>query len=118
MENGRGFLDLQPARNIENPMYYYRDSRLHIPDQIKSDEDTLLFAKHLVFISSHAFLDDTMVQSVSTCSFKMLRAMLPEYALKVIEIELGLMYDLLFTKAPLLYSRWGLVLWLITFFLT
>ncbi|KAK0595012.1 hypothetical protein LWI29_002560 [Acer saccharum] len=44
--------------------------------------------------------------------------MSPKYAFKVIEIELGMMYDLLYTKAPLLYTRRGLVLRLITFVLT
>ncbi|KAK0595036.1 hypothetical protein LWI29_002853 [Acer saccharum] len=37
---------------------------------------------------------------------------------KIIEKALGFMYDNLYTKAPLLYTRWGLGLRVITFFLT
>ncbi|KAK3220395.1 hypothetical protein Dsin_014365 [Dipteronia sinensis] len=98
MENGRhGFLDQQPARNIKNPTYYYRDSRLHIPGQIKSEEDTLLFAKHLLFISSHAFL---MVQSVSTCSFKIygaLRVLVDKH--KYSKFDLSITYLLIVVAA-------------------
>ncbi|KAH9700612.1 hypothetical protein KPL71_024738 [Citrus sinensis] len=39
-------------------------------------------------------------------------------AFEVIEMELGLLYDLLYTKAPLLYTLWGLALRLLTFFVT
>ncbi|XP_058186305.1 uncharacterized protein LOC131303450 [Rhododendron vialii] len=34
-------------------------------------------------------------------------AMNPEKALKVVEIELGLMYDVMYTKATVVYSAWG-----------
>ncbi|KAK0597059.1 hypothetical protein LWI29_021385 [Acer saccharum] len=51
-------------------------------------------------------------------TFNFFRIMSPEYAFKVIEIELGMMYDLLYTKSPLLFTRGGIVLRLITFFLT
>ncbi|KAF7129113.1 hypothetical protein RHSIM_Rhsim10G0143000 [Rhododendron simsii] len=35
-------------------------------------------------------------------------AMNPEKALKVVEIELELMYDFMYTKAPVVYSSWGI----------
>ncbi|KAK0596505.1 hypothetical protein LWI29_016350 [Acer saccharum] len=41
-----------------------------------------------------------------------------EYRFKIFEAFLGFMYDNLYTKAPLLYTRCGLVLRVITFFLT
>ncbi|TXG68672.1 hypothetical protein EZV62_003607 [Acer yangbiense] len=41
-----------------------------------------------------------------------------ENRFKIIEAALGFMYDNLYTKAPLLYTRWGLGLRVITFFLT
>ncbi|KAK1571858.1 hypothetical protein Q3G72_024142 [Acer saccharum] len=41
-----------------------------------------------------------------------------EKLFKTIEMALGFMYDKLYTKAPLLYTRWGLGLRVITFFLT
>ena len=37
---------------------------------------------------------------------------------KVVEIELGLIYDMLYTKAPLIYSRAGIILRSISFLLT
>ncbi|KAK0596071.1 hypothetical protein LWI29_012559 [Acer saccharum] len=59
-----------------------------------------------------------MVQDIRRYSFDTFRAMSPKYAFKVIEIELGMMYDLLYTKAPLLYTRQGLVQRLRSFVLT
>ncbi|GKV14887.1 hypothetical protein SLEP1_g25690 [Rubroshorea leprosula] len=41
-----------------------------------------------------------------------------ENAFNVIEIELGFMYDLVYTKAPAIYTPWGFVRRFITFFLT
>jgi hypothetical protein len=41
-----------------------------------------------------------------------------EDAFKVVEIELGLIYDMLYTKAPLIYSRAGIILRSISFLLT
>ncbi|XP_010034672.2 uncharacterized protein LOC104423941 [Eucalyptus grandis] len=38
-------------------------------------------------------------------------------AFKIVEIELGFMYDLLYTKAPLLNRRWGIIRWVISLFL-
>ncbi|XP_056176574.1 uncharacterized protein LOC115693722 [Syzygium oleosum] len=35
-------------------------------------------------------------------------------AFNIVEIELGLMYDLLFTKAPLLNFAWGIIRWVIS----
>ncbi|KAI6671413.1 hypothetical protein NL676_006298 [Syzygium grande] len=35
-------------------------------------------------------------------------------AFKIVEIELGFMYDLLFTKAPLLNRAWGIIRWVIS----
>jgi protein-S-isoprenylcysteine O-methyltransferase Ste14 len=39
-------------------------------------------------------------------------------AFKVVEVELGLIYDMLYTKAPLIYSRVGIILRSISFLLT
>ncbi|KAJ6676371.1 hypothetical protein OIU85_009636 [Salix viminalis] len=39
-------------------------------------------------------------------------------AFKVVEVELGLIYDMLYTKAPLIYSRYGIILRCISFVLS
>ncbi|PNT01540.1 hypothetical protein POPTR_015G107300v4 [Populus trichocarpa] len=39
-------------------------------------------------------------------------------AFKVVEVELGLIYDMLYTKAPLIYSRFGIILRSISFLLS
>ncbi|KAJ6676385.1 hypothetical protein OIU85_009650 [Salix viminalis] len=39
-------------------------------------------------------------------------------AFKVVEVELGLIYDMLYTKAPLIYSRSGIILRCISFLLS
>ncbi|XP_031247362.1 uncharacterized protein LOC116105068 [Pistacia vera] len=41
-----------------------------------------------------------------------------ENAFKIIEMETAFTFDLLYTKAPLLYTPWGLFLHFVTFFLT
>ncbi|KAJ6761052.1 hypothetical protein OIU79_025817 [Salix purpurea] len=41
-----------------------------------------------------------------------------EGAFKVVEVELGLIYDMLYTKAPLIYSRFGIILRCISFLLS
>ncbi|TXG68419.1 hypothetical protein EZV62_003354 [Acer yangbiense] len=97
--------------------FIYR--RLHIARQINSEEDALRFAEEILFISKLAFLDDKMVQSIRRYSFDTFKTMSPEeYGFKVIELELGMMYDLLYTKLPLLFTGRGIVLRMITFFLT
>ncbi|KAK3220387.1 hypothetical protein Dsin_014357 [Dipteronia sinensis] len=92
----------------------------HLSQQIESEVDALLFARDSLFVSTKAFLDDntSLVQKQREDGFNKFRAMSSEYAFKVIEIELGLIYDMLYTKAPLLYTRGGLVMRMITFFLT
>ncbi|KAK3220399.1 hypothetical protein Dsin_014369 [Dipteronia sinensis] len=96
--------------------FIYR--RLHIARQINSEEDALRFAEEILFISKLAFLDDKMVQDIRRYSFDTFKTTLPKYGFKVIEIELGMMYDLLYTKLPLLSTDRGIVLRMITFFLT
>ncbi|KAK4837944.1 hypothetical protein QYF36_009720 [Acer negundo] len=86
--------------------------------RIVSEEDIWRFVKDNQGISSHAFLDDTMIQNIRFNTLCTFRAMSHKNAFKVIEILLGMMYDLLYTKAPLLYTCGGLVLRLITFFVT
>ncbi|KAK1553567.1 hypothetical protein Q3G72_000498 [Acer saccharum] len=110
---------IQKRRESSRSLSLIFISRLsHISRQINSEEDALRFAEEILFISKLAFLDDKMVQDIRRYSFDTFRAMSPKYAFKVIEIELGMMYDLLYTKAPLLYTRRGLFQRLRSFVLT
>ncbi|KAL5755568.1 hypothetical protein ACOSQ2_020314 [Xanthoceras sorbifolium] len=49
-------------------------------------------------------------------SYSIVRHKEPQDAFKLIEYELGFMYDVLYTKSVVVYSRWGLFLRCISFF--
>ncbi|KAK1572436.1 hypothetical protein Q3G72_032615 [Acer saccharum] len=77
---------------------------------------TLFDAYRLVRIYFRPFILNFKVPLIvrSTVS----RSASSEKLFKIIEMSLGFMYDNLYTKAPLLYTRCGLGLRVITFFLT
>ncbi|KAK0597574.1 hypothetical protein LWI29_026639 [Acer saccharum] len=80
------------------------------------DECTLIDAYRLVRSYFRAlFLNVKLPSRVGSASIPSTAV---EDIFKIIEKELGFMYDNLYTKAPLLYTRWGLGLRVITFFLT
>ncbi|KAL9422974.1 hypothetical protein AB3S75_035122 [Citrus x aurantiifolia] len=64
------------------------------------------------------FLDAGLSSRDRDSSKSVFRYLSSEDAFEVVEMELGLIYDLLYTKAPLLYTLWGLALRLLTFFVT
>ncbi|KAH9700611.1 hypothetical protein KPL71_024738 [Citrus sinensis] len=72
-----------------------------------------------VDLSVYAFFLDAVLSSRDRDGSKTVFSYLSfQNAFEVIEMELGLLYDLLYTKAPLLYTLWGLALRLLTFFVT
>ncbi|KAK1578056.1 hypothetical protein Q3G72_027163 [Acer saccharum] len=80
------------------------------------DECTLIDAYRLVRSYFRAlFLNVKLPSRVGSASIPSTAV---EDIFKIIEKALGFMYDNLYTKAPLLYTRWGLGLRVITFFLT
>ncbi|KAK1575974.1 hypothetical protein Q3G72_009829 [Acer saccharum] len=89
-----------------------------VPSQtnFSSDECTLIDAYRLVRTYFRAlFLNVKLPSRVGSASIPSTAV---EDIFKIIEKALGFMYDNLYTKAPLLHTRWGLGLRVITFFLT
>ncbi|KAK1580913.1 hypothetical protein Q3G72_001306 [Acer saccharum] len=83
-----------------------------------TDEDVLLVAYGLMDISNRLFVDSTLNYMERDTGHTFFRNISSEDAFRVIEIELGLRYDLLYTKTSLLFKPWRLCLRVFTFFLT
>ncbi|KAJ0007181.1 hypothetical protein Pint_29246 [Pistacia integerrima] len=69
-------------------------------------------------LTKRLFLDSTLTVREKEETHSIFKQLSFKNAFQVVEIELALIYDLMYTKAPLLYTPWGLCLRLITFFLT
>ncbi|KAK1571824.1 hypothetical protein Q3G72_023713 [Acer saccharum] len=80
-----------------------------------SQYDTLSVAYRLVRVYFRPRLLNVKVPSLSA---NIIASTPSEKLFKIIEMVLGFMYNNLYTKAPLLYTRRGLALRVITFFLT
>ncbi|KAL5755519.1 hypothetical protein ACOSQ2_020265 [Xanthoceras sorbifolium] len=83
-----------------------------------SQEDKLVAAFGLLDTDKLLFVDSTLDTWDRDKSKIVFRNMSFGDAFEVIEIELGLIYDWLYTKFPFLYTRWGIGLRFITFFLS
>ncbi|KAK3220409.1 hypothetical protein Dsin_014379 [Dipteronia sinensis] len=82
-----------------------------------TDEDVLLVAYGLMDISNRLFVDSTLNYMERDTAHTFFRNISSEDAFRVIEIELGLRYDLLYTKTLLILKPWRLCLRVFTFFL-
>ncbi|GKV52413.1 hypothetical protein SLEP1_g58997 [Rubroshorea leprosula] len=80
------------------------------PDMVKVHD--------LFQIFKRLFVDLTLSFHDRHRSLAFFMKMSDENAFKVIEIELGFMFDLLYTKAAVIYTRWGFARRFITFSLT
>ncbi|KAK0596585.1 hypothetical protein LWI29_017050 [Acer saccharum] len=83
-----------------------------------SEELKLRVGYHFLNLCEHLMVDATVDVRNGDAIYDVITKMSAKDAFKVIEIELGLIFDLLYTKAPLLYNRWGLGQRLITSVLT
>ncbi|ESR37803.1 hypothetical protein CICLE_v10030292mg, partial [Citrus x clementina] len=83
-----------------------------------SHKEKLLTAYGFLRLTKGLFLDAVLSSRDRDGSKTVFRYLSFQNAFQVIEMELGLLYDLLYTKAPLLYTLWGLALRLLTFFVT
>ncbi|KAK4838896.1 hypothetical protein QYF36_017385 [Acer negundo] len=83
-----------------------------------SDENKFGIVNGFFSITKHLFVDAAISSSYRNTVQTVFRNMSLEDAFQVNEIQIGMIYDLRYTKAPLLHSRKGLCLRFITFFLT
>ncbi|KAK3410750.1 hypothetical protein EUGRSUZ_J02785 [Eucalyptus grandis] len=77
---------------------------------------TLLSAKRLVNISQRLFADHLFSMEERDSYLLILRGKHCARDFKVIEIELGLIYDMFYSKAKAVYTRWGFICRLTIFF--
>ncbi|KAL5757315.1 hypothetical protein ACOSP7_019926 [Xanthoceras sorbifolium] len=83
-----------------------------------SDEDKLLAAYRLLNVTKRVFGEVGVSSTDRDVSQTIFRNITPQNAFEVVEIHLGMMYDLLYTKAPLSYTYAGLGLRIVTILLT
>ncbi|XP_010046717.1 uncharacterized protein LOC104435714 [Eucalyptus grandis] len=82
---------------------------------LNKEGDALIVADKLFLISKHLFAD--LILSVKSLeqSRSFFQSIRYEIAFKVIEMELGFMFDVLFTKATIVHHFWGVILRSISF---
>ncbi|KAB5548384.1 hypothetical protein DKX38_011790 [Salix brachista] len=86
-------------------------------NSISKDHELLLVAYGLFHTFKGLFADVILGSRDRDTSQTIFRSISYENAYKLIEMECGLMYDLLYTKAILVYNPWGLALRFISFIL-
>ncbi|CAK7334127.1 unnamed protein product [Dovyalis caffra] len=105
-----------PSRVIEVQLPV--DSVVLEGNSISNDHELLLLAYGLFHTFKALFADVILGSRDLDTSQTIFRSISYENAYKLIEMECGFMYDLLYTKALLVYNPWGLSLRFISFFLT
>ncbi|KAL5755609.1 hypothetical protein ACOSQ2_020355 [Xanthoceras sorbifolium] len=92
-------------------------SKDYFKDSVESTEEdqTHLAQAHLLFKSAKMFFADIILPIDKRKLFCSIENMSATEAFKVIEIELGFMYDVLFTKATIVYTRLGIFLRFLSF---
>ncbi|GKV14849.1 hypothetical protein SLEP1_g25658 [Rubroshorea leprosula] len=94
------------------------DLDVTVPRRTAESEDDLVKADALFQTFKSLFADLILSYNDLDSSQCLFEDMSDENAFNVIGIELGFMYDLVYTKAPAIYTLWGFVRRFITFFLT
>ncbi|KAJ6676386.1 hypothetical protein OIU85_009651 [Salix viminalis] len=86
----------------------------------ESDEQREYFRQAYTFFHISKFTMQDLAPSYFDLMLSQVRfSKIPaDTAFKVVEVELGLIYDMLYTKAPLIYSRSGIILRCISFLLS
>ncbi|KAK0597891.1 hypothetical protein LWI29_029563 [Acer saccharum] len=83
-----------------------------------SDEKRFLIVDEFLSITKHLFVDSAVSASYKDIVQTVFRNISLEDAFQIYEIQIGMIYNLYYTKAPVLHLRRGLCLRFITFFLT
>ncbi|KAH7565548.1 hypothetical protein JRO89_XS09G0225900 [Xanthoceras sorbifolium] len=101
-----------PEEELEDP------SKAVVPKNgVDTAEDSLLALGYFSFKRfEFLFAGRTLPSGDWTTSYLIVRYKEAQDAFKLIEVELGFMYDVLYTKATLVYSRLGIFLRCISFF--
>uniref|UniRef100_A0A2P2J6J6 Uncharacterized protein LOC8270919 n=1 Tax=Rhizophora mucronata TaxID=61149 RepID=A0A2P2J6J6_RHIMU len=89
-----------------------------IGDSCIPDATELVIAFELFKTFKRLFMDLILSFQDRENSQSMFKEMSPEKAFKVVEIELGFMFDVLYTKAPVIYSSQGCILRFVSMSLT
>ncbi|KAL5755608.1 hypothetical protein ACOSQ2_020354 [Xanthoceras sorbifolium] len=76
--------------------------------KVSTEEETHLAQAHLLFKRAKMFFADIILSTREETRIYSIEKMSATEAFKVIEIELGFMYDVLFTKATIVYTRLGI----------
>lgn len=104
-----------PSKVIE--IQFPVDPAVFESNSISKDHELLLVAYGLFHTFKGLFADVILGSRDRDTSQTIFRSISYENAYKLIEMECGLMYDLLYTKAILVYNLWGLALRFISFIL-
>ncbi|KAK1576888.1 hypothetical protein Q3G72_017208 [Acer saccharum] len=112
------FLEADRIVEVQIPVDFSGSNNNDDNNNSLSDEGIIITASRLLELSNGLLLDATLNNMERDTCHTIFRNISSENAFKVIEIELGGIYDLLYTKMPLLYTTWGIILHLITFFIT
>ncbi|KAL3726174.1 hypothetical protein ACJRO7_031118 [Eucalyptus globulus] len=107
VENSVDGADLSSPEGILDPEQLY-----------KRKQGELLAAGGLINIFQRLFADLPLSFEDKRTGQSVLKDRNPLSALTIIEIELGIMYDLLYTKATAIYSNWGFARRIVGLFLT
>ncbi|GLT90393.1 hypothetical protein SLE2022_083270 [Rubroshorea leprosula] len=111
MKEGQANLDVTVPRKTA-------EKDVTVPRKTAENEHNLVKAHALFQTFKSLFADLILSYHDRDSSQGLFNEMSDESAFNVIEIELGFMYDLVYTKAPVIYTRCSFVRRFITFFLT
>ncbi|GKV20213.1 hypothetical protein SLEP1_g30371 [Rubroshorea leprosula] len=109
---------LKDAEGYHVEIIEMKESKANLDVAVPENEHDLVKADALFQTFKSLFADLIISYHDRDRSQALFKELSDENAFKVIEIELGFMYDLVYTKAPAIYTPWGFVRRFITFSLT
>ncbi|KAK2632175.1 hypothetical protein EUGRSUZ_L01905 [Eucalyptus grandis] len=90
----------------------------YLPYSVQAGDKEIIKAYEFFKIFKRLFVGLTMNSVDLDFSRRMFTEGLNMHPWEIVEIELGFMYDLLFTKTPLLNCAWGIIRWVISLSVT
>ncbi|KAK4839235.1 hypothetical protein QYF36_020290 [Acer negundo] len=113
------FKDSLGSSSEPDPCFYFFDKQAHsycrmLKEGIKGEDHNLVHAyysyKRLLYLFANQIIDESWYYN-----YEIIAGKSAEDAFKLVAIELGLIYDVLYTKAAIVYSRIGISLRCISF---